>query len=130
MLALLAGEYYIRQLPVLPWTFIFPIIDHYISLGLPSAGSLSANKKRRFRFEAMWTRDRKCEDIIYEGWKGSNLSLHIPARINGCSNSLQKWAASRFHLFSRELKEQTRQTCWALMSSVSMKLMKLVSLRG
>lgn len=108
-----------RYVSTFSWRILYPTAtcvaldfyhsDHrplYLSLGLISAGSLLANKKRRFRFEAMWTRDEECEDIIYKGWKGDNSSLHFLARLNGCSNSLQKWAACRFHSFHRQLKEK------------------------
>ena len=50
--------------------------------------------RRRFQFEAIWTRREECKDIIQGVWDGSqelNSSIGIAARLRCCAENLSRW---------------------------------------
>ena len=50
--------------------------------------------KRRFQFEAMWTKRDECKDIIQEVWDGSqelNSPIRIAARLRCYVENLSRW---------------------------------------
>ena len=52
------------------------------------------SNRRRFQFEAMWTRRDDCKDIIQEVWNGShefNSPIGIVARLSCCAENLSRW---------------------------------------
>ena len=50
--------------------------------------------RRRFQFEAMWTRREECKDIIQGVWDDSqelNSPMGIAARFSCCAKNLSRW---------------------------------------
>ena len=50
-------------------------------------------KGKRFMFEAMWTREEGCREVIESAWDplNANPNVHISDRIKSCQNHLQAW---------------------------------------
>ena len=56
-------------------------------------------QKRRFHFEAMWTKKEECREIIKLAWEGcpnQNTSKGIVASLQNCAEDLLRWNASVF----------------------------------
>ena len=65
--------------------------------------------RRRFQFEAMWTRREECKDIIKEVWDGSqelNSPIGIVARLNCCAGNLFRWNKMMFGQIPKQIKEK------------------------
>ena len=67
--------------------------NHYALLITDSITSQSP-QKRRFQFEAMWTRRDECRDIIKAAWNesvNSNTPDSIAAGLKHCADDLSRW---------------------------------------
>lgn len=49
--------------------------------------------KKRFMFEAMWTRDDRCREVVESAWDscGGDSSLELADRLKRCKENLQSW---------------------------------------
>ena len=69
------------------------VSDHYALLIIDFIVSQSP-RKRRFQFEAMWTRRDECRDIIRTAWNDS-VNLYSPngmvAGLKQCGDDLSRW---------------------------------------
>ena len=69
------------------------VSDHYALLIIDFIVSQSP-RKRRFQFEAMWTRRAECRDIIRTAWNDS-VNLYSPngmvAGLKQCGDDLSRW---------------------------------------
>ena len=63
-------------------------------------------QKRRFQFEAMWTRSDECRDVIRAAWNDS-VNLYNPngmvAGLKQCADELSRWNRSVFGLVPRHI---------------------------
>ena len=64
--------------------------------------------KRRFQFEAMWTKRAECKDIIQGAWDGQDLnsSTGIAARLRCCVENLFKWNKMVFGQIPKKIQEK------------------------
>ena len=64
--------------------------------------------KRRFLFEAMWTRDKRCREVVELAWSplGGDLSSSIMDRVKRCQVQLQRWNWKEFGNISYLLKQK------------------------
>ena len=65
--------------------------------------------KRRFQFEAMWTRRAECKDIIQGAWDGNqdlNSPTRIAARLRCCAENLSKWNKMVFGQIPKKIQEK------------------------
>ena len=66
-------------------------------------------RKRRFQFEAMWTRREDCRDVIKEAWTGSvraNNPSDIVAGLKKCAGDLSKWNLLVFNHVPRQIQKK------------------------
>ena len=64
--------------------------------------------KRRFLFEAMWTRDKRCREVVELAWNplGGDPSSPIMDRVKRCQVQLQRWIWKEFGNISYLLKQK------------------------
>nr|POF20964.1 hypothetical protein CFP56_39987 [Quercus suber] len=74
--------------------------------------------KRRFMFEAMWTRDERCKQIIENAWDPfrDDTNFRIHERLKSCQDHLQSWNREVFGNVNKTLrmKQQRLQELEAL----------------
>ena len=82
--------------------------DH-CPLLLANSHALEKRGKRRFYFEAIWTRRANCKKVIEEVW-GANTNLHDPsgfsAGLKMCANNLAKWGKDVFGQIPKKIREK------------------------
>ncbi|XP_030923509.1 uncharacterized protein LOC115950456 [Quercus lobata] len=92
--------------------------DHCALLLTDTAVTQELSSKRRFHFEAMWTKRAECKDIIQGAWVDSQ-DLHSPsgiaARLRNCAKNLSKWNKTVFGQIPKKIKEK-RETLNYLVS--------------
>ena len=67
--------------------------------------------KRRFQFEAMWTRRDDCRDIIRAAWNDSVNLFNSNGMVMGlrqCANDLSRWNRSVFGLVPRQIQNKRK----------------------
>lgn len=47
--------------------------------------------RKRFLFEAMWTRDDRCKEVIEGAWDPLRVEVDIQERVKNCQGQLQRW---------------------------------------
>ncbi|WOK96894.1 hypothetical protein Cni_G05602 [Canna indica] len=62
------------------------------------------HRRHRFRFEAMWSREQSCVDIIRSSWS-STVNGDWNERIDNCSRNLLLWSRSVFGNFKQRRKQ-------------------------
>ena len=68
-------------------------------------------RKRRFQFEAMWTRRDDCRDIIRVVWNDSENLFNPNGMVMGlrqCADDLSRWNKSVFGLFPRQIQNKRK----------------------
>lgn len=62
--------------------------------------------KKRFLFEAMWSRDERCKQVIEDAWDPLRVdpNFQIHDRLKSCQDSLQKWNREVFKNVNKVLK--------------------------
>ena len=68
-----------------------------------------SSQKRRFQFEAMWTRREDCRDVIKEAWTGSvraNNPSDIVAGLKRCADELSRWNRTVFGHVPRQIQKK------------------------
>ena len=84
--------------------------DHCALLITDSIASQSPRKKR-FQFEAMWTRKDECRDIIKAAWNES-VNLYTPngmaAGLKQCAADLSRWNRSMFGHVLRQIQNKRK----------------------
>ena len=107
-----------RALATLEW------IDHYKDIKVHNLVESTSNhcallisdatiqkhpNRRRFQFEAMWTKREECKDIIQEEWDGSqelNSPIGIAARLSCCTENLSRWNKRVFGKIPRQIQKK------------------------
>ena len=80
--------------------------DHCALLITDAKGAQKSSNRRRFQFEAIWTRRDDCKDIIQEVWNGSqeiNSPMGIVARLSCCAKKLTIWNNMVFGQISKRI---------------------------
>ena len=67
--------------------------------------------KRRFMFEAMWTRDERCRQIIEDAWDPlrADTEFQIHERLKSCQDHLQRWNKEVFGNVNKTLRVKQQQ---------------------
>lgn len=84
--------------------------DHFPIL-LAHAKVLKERRKRKFHFEAIWTRRADCKELIKGFWDGGiNLSSPngLGTGLKQCAEALVKWSESAFGQIPRKIQEKKR----------------------
>ena len=65
-------------------------------------------KEKRFMFEAMWTREEGCREVIESAWDplNANSDVQIRDRIKSCQDHLQAWNRREFGNVNKVLKQK------------------------
>ena len=87
------------------------ILDHcLIKLSLKREQSRRPQKKR-FMFEAMWTKDTRCREVVESSWDfGGNLSnVQLVDRLRNCKERLKSWNWSEFGNVNQLLRQKRDQ---------------------
>ena len=69
------------------------ISDHcLIKLSL-KRGQNRRPQKKRFMFEAMWTRDTRCQEVVESSWdfRGNLSNVQLVDRLRNCKERLKSW---------------------------------------
>ena len=86
------------------------VSDHCALMITDSVVSQSP-RKRRFQFEAMWTRRDECRDIIRITWSDS-VNLYSPngmvAGLKQCADNLSRWNSEVFGRVPRQIQKKRR----------------------
>ena len=88
-----------------------PILDHcLIKLSLKRDQNRRPHKKR-FMFEAIWTRDTRSREVVESSWDfGGNLSnVQLVDRLRNCKERLKSWNWREFGNVNQLLKEKREQ---------------------
>ncbi|XP_048328500.2 uncharacterized protein LOC125422073 [Ziziphus jujuba] len=89
---------------------ISSVSDHcLILLGLDDFGERNIQFGKRFHFEAIWTKEIECEQIIGNVWGSASDGLvpvqHLLSRLAICAQKLRNWNKYNFGQITHELKE-------------------------
>ena len=87
--------------------------DHCPLLVTLPNGLQGYKSKRMFRFEAMWTKDVQCYDVINQAWNsdvavGSKM-FQVMEKLKICRGSLIAWSKVRFRSLASLIKEKRMQ---------------------
>ena len=68
-------------------------------------------QKKRFMFEAMWTRDTRCREVVESSWDfGGNLpNAHLVDRLRNCKERLKSWNWREFGNVNQLLRQKREQ---------------------
>ncbi|KAL0012531.1 hypothetical protein SO802_007639 [Lithocarpus litseifolius] len=67
-------------------------------------------QKRRFMFEAMWTRDTSCREVVEAAWDFGNLpSFQLTGRLRKCKEMLKRWNWREFGNVTQIIKQKREQ---------------------
>ena len=80
--------------------------DHcLLNLSLRHRASRKGGRKR-FMFEAMWTREERCRKVIEDAWDPLNCNpdVLVQYRLKCCQESLQSWNKRVFGNVNKTLK--------------------------
>nr|POE64445.1 hypothetical protein CFP56_35004 [Quercus suber] len=98
-----------RALATFDWVNLFPMarLHHLTSLAsdhsplvLHFVGKTNAKKpKKLFRFESMWLKEPRCEEVVMEAWSeglASSTNFPLVACLNACRSRLDAWNKAEF----------------------------------
>ena len=72
-------------------------------------------RKRLFRFELMWLKDPKCEEVVFEAWEeGLSVSIGFPLTLclERCKLRLEAWNKGEFGHVGRKIEELQKHLEW------------------
>lgn len=86
--------------------------DHcHVVLSTPTT-SLNRKKKKVFKFEAMWTKEDKC-NLIGQSWSSvvfdGSLMFQVVEKLKGCQVSLIEWSKIKFGSLASTIREKRVQ---------------------
>lgn len=79
-----------------------PVSDH-LPLVLWPTPTERCKKRRSFKFENSWIRERQCREIVQNTW-ASTRGMHISNRLNICSNEIWIWGKNRVRDFQKQIE--------------------------
>ncbi|GAV85133.1 hypothetical protein CFOL_v3_28571 [Cephalotus follicularis] len=86
------------------------ISDHCpVLLSLDANPTMKQGRRRVTRFEAMWVKDMKCEEIMKESWhKGRDRpgAYGIITKIQRCRDNLSKWSRESVGSITNPIREK------------------------
>ena len=69
-------------------------------------------RKRRFHFEAMWTKKEECKEIIKVAWEGclnQNTPEGVVASLQNVATDLVRWNASIFGYIPKQIQNKQKE---------------------
>ena len=72
-------------------------------------------RKHLFRFELMWLKDPKCEEVVFEAWEeGLSVSIGFPLTLclERCKLRLEAWNKGEFGHVGRKIAELQKHLEW------------------
>ena len=87
-----------------------PISDHCLLMLSLTCKQTKKQGRKCFFFEAMWTRDERCREIIEGAWEVDRVDSEgdIRGRIKRCQEQLQKWNWMEFGNVNKMLNQKRR----------------------
>ena len=67
--------------------------------------------RKLFRFEASWTKEEKCREIVKEAWSAARPESSVQQwnwKLNDCRAKLIRWSTEKFRKRGRQLKDMTK----------------------
>ena len=110
----------------LEWIDLFPKANLYhltssVSDHSPLALCMTRTKmrnkkiKKPFRFESMWLRDRRCEEVVYGAWE-EGMVTNIGSMLGSCLEKsrvrLENWNKTEFGHVARKVSELQKRIEW------------------
>jgi len=121
-----------RALATVEWVNLFPMARLYHLTSAASDHSPLAlhfvqrirerRRKRLFRFESMWLKDPKCEEVVLEAWEeGLAVSSGFPltSYLERCKLRLEAWNKGEFGHVGRKIAELQKHLEWLELQLVS-----------
>ena len=67
--------------------------------------------KKRFLFEAMWTRDARCREVVELAWDPGRggLNFQLADKLRSCKEKLQRWNWKEFGNVKHTIKQKREQ---------------------
>ncbi|PWA65154.1 hypothetical protein CTI12_AA306500 [Artemisia annua] len=72
-------------------------------------------KRKKFKFESMWTLENSCEDVIGDSWSTSNLKNEIEClrqNLTSCAAALSSWSRGHFGNNRKIIGEITKELAY------------------
>ncbi|XP_062007966.1 uncharacterized protein LOC133724996 [Rosa rugosa] len=105
--------------------------DHILLVLLaegPHGGRFRAGRaKRRFQFEALWTKEQDCGNVVKENWSGNGGLLDVTDRLAFVSRALQQWNATTIGHIPKKNEELTKWPFDSCDDGVQVKRKEVVS---
>ena len=83
--------------------------SNHCPLLLADSNAFQKRGKRRFLFEAIWTRRADCKELVEEVWN-ANTNLHDPSGFNAglkkCAANLAMWGKFVFRQIPKKIQEK------------------------
>ena len=110
----------------LEWIDLFPKANLYhltssVSDHSPLALCMTRTKmrnkkiKKPFRFESMWLRDRRCEEVVYGAWE-EGMVTNIGSMLGSCLEKsrvrLENWNKTEFGHVAKKVSELQKRLEW------------------
>ena len=110
----------------LEWIDLFPkanlyhltsSVSNHSSLALCMTRTKMRNKKikKPFRFESMWLRDRRCEEVVHGAWE-EGMVTNIGSMLGSCLEKsrvrLENWNKTEFGHVARKVTELQKRLEW------------------
>ena len=87
------------------------ILDHCLLMLSLTHKQPKKQGRKHFFFEAMWTRDERCREIVEGAWDLGRIDLEdgIIGRLKRCQEQLQSWNWAKFGNVNKMLRERERE---------------------
>ena len=87
------------------------ILDHCLLMLSLTHKQPKKQGRKHFFFEAMWTRDERCREIVKGAWDLGWIDLEngIIGRLKRCQEQLQSWNWAEFGNVNKMLRERERE---------------------
>ena len=110
----------------LEWIDLFPkanlyhltsSVSNHSSLALCMTRTKMRNKKikKPFRFESMWLRDRRCEEVVHGAWE-EGMVTNIGSMLGSCLEKsrvrLENWNKTEFGHVAKKVSELQKRLEW------------------
>ncbi|KAL0009842.1 hypothetical protein SO802_004950 [Lithocarpus litseifolius] len=106
---MVANEDWMRRFPkARVFHSAMSISDHCLLKLSLNKGRNRVKPKKRFMFEAMWTRDDRCRKVVEIAWDsvGENPECELVDRLRCCKENLQKWNWQEFGNVQHTIKQK------------------------